>query len=393
MHYRRFGRTEIQMPVITAGGMRYQQSWEDLSADKIKKEEQERITSCIHRALELGINHIETARGYGSSEVQLKRVLKDIPREKYVLQSKVAPQVDPKKFEAILNDTFDRLGCDYLDLFGFHGINLDTILDWTVRKGGCMEVARRWQKDGRIKHIGFSTHAPCDVIVRAAETGEFDYVNLHWYFINQTNWAAVEAATKQDMGVFIISPNDKGGQLFNPPQKLVDLCDPLTPMGFNTLFCLRRPEVHTLSVGVAQPDQFDPQIDALEHYDNIDATIAPIEKRINDAIVAELGTDWWPSYVEGLPSYLNAPGEVNLQYILRLWTLAKGLDMDGYGKYRYGMLGNGDHWMGGQKAVDFKDEDIIKAVNGHPFAKKIPDILREAHEIFKGEERKRLSSA
>ncbi|WP_309381042.1 aldo/keto reductase [Cerasicoccus frondis] len=381
------------MPVITAGGMRYQQSWDDIPADKIKAEEQERITSCIHRALELGINHIETARGYGSSEVQLKRVFKDIPREKYILQSKVAPQEDPKKFEEILENTFDRLGCEYLDLFGFHGINLDKILDWTVRKGGCMEVARRWQKDGRIKHIGFSTHAPCDVIVRAAETGEFDYVNLHWYFINQTNWAAVEAATKQDMGVFIISPNDKGGQLFNPPQKLVDLCDPLTPMGFNTLFCLRRPEVHTLSVGVAQPDQFDPQIDALEHYDNIDATIAPIEQRINDAIAAELGADWWPSYVEGLPSYLDAPGEVNLQYILRLWTLAKGLDMDGYGKYRYGMLGNGDHWMGGQKATDFKDEDVINAVNGHPFAEKIPGILREAHEMFKGEERKRLSSA
>lgn len=381
------------MPVITAGGMRYQQSWKDVEAGEIKQEEQDRITACIHRALELGINHIETARGYGSSEHQLSRVLKDIPREKYILQSKVAPQEDPKEFERILSETFDRLGCDYLDLFGFHGINLDHITDWTVRPGGCMEVARRWQKEGRIKHIGFSTHGPCDAIIRAIETDEFDYVNLHWYFINQTNWRAIEAATKHDMGVFIISPNDKGGQLFQPPEKLVNLCAPLTPMGFNSLFCLRRPEVHTLSVGVAQPDQFDPQIDALEHYDNIDGTIAPIEQRIHEAIVAELGSDWWPNYIEGLPSYLDAPGEVNLQYILRLWTLAKGLDMHGYGKYRYGMLGNGGHWMGGQKAVDFKDEDIVKAVNGHPFAQKIPDILREAHEMFKGEEKERLSSA
>ncbi len=381
------------MPVITAGGMRYQQSWDDVPGDEIKKEEQERITSCIHRALDLGINHIETARGYGSSERQLGWLLKDIPREKYILQSKVAPQEDPKEFEKILNDTFDRLGCDYLDLFGFHGINLEHLIDWTVRPGGCMEVARRWQKEGRIKHIGFSTHAPCDTIIKAIETDEFDYVNLHWYFINQTNWRAVEAATRHDMGVFIISPNDKGGQLFNPPQKLVDLCAPLTPMGFNSLFCLRRPEVHTLSVGVAQPDQYDPQIDALEHYDNIDAVISPIEARIDAAIKAELGDDWWPHYTEGLPTYLEVPGEVNVQYILRLWTLAKGLDMDGYGKYRYGMIGNGGHWMAGQKADGFEDEAMIKALNGHPFAKKIPDILREAHEMFKGEERKPKSSA
>lgn len=381
------------MPVITAGGMRYQQSWKDLPADEITSEEQDRITACIHRALELGINHIETARGYGSSEIQLRTVFKDIPRENYILQSKVAPQEDPQQFEKILGDTFERLGCDYLDLFGFHGLNLDHLTDWTVRKGGCMEVARRWQQDGRIKHIGFSTHAPCNSIIRAIETDEFDYVNLHWYFINQTNWRAVQAATKHDMGVFIISPNDKGGKLYEPPQKLVDLCAPLTPMGFNTLFCLRRPEVHTLSVGAAQPDQYDPQIEALAYYDKIEETIAPIEARIQAALVDALGADWWPNYTEGLPTYLEVPGEINIQYILRIWSLAKGLDMDGYAKYRYGMIGNGDHWMAGQKAADFKDEDVVKALNGHPFADKIPGILREAHEWFKGEEKKRLSSA
>jgi predicted aldo/keto reductase-like oxidoreductase len=49
------------------------------------------------------------------------------------------------------------------------------------------------------------------------------------------------------MGVFIISPNDKGGKLYDPPAKLVDLCPPLTPMQFNALYCLARPQVHTLS--------------------------------------------------------------------------------------------------------------------------------------------------
>ncbi|GHB98890.1 aldo/keto reductase [Cerasicoccus arenae] len=392
MHYRRFGRTELKMPVITAGGMRYQQSWNDLPADEITAQEQERISKTIHRALELGINHIETARGYGSSERQLGVVLKDIPRDSYILQSKVAPKEDPKEFEQVLEETFDRLGCDYLDLFGFHGLNTDELTDWTIRKGGCMEVTRRWQKDGRIRYIGFSTHGTCDTIIRAIETGEFDYVNLHWYFINQTNWQAIEAATKQDMGVFIISPNDKGGQLYNPPPKLVDLCAPLTPMGFNSLFCLRRPEVHTLSVGAAQPDQYDPQIEALAYYDNIDAVISPIEDRINAAMVDALGADWWPNYTKHLPTFDKAPGEINLIYILRLWSLAKGLDMDDYGKYRYGMIGNGGHWMAGQKAGNFDDAEIIKAVNGHQFADRIPSILREAHEMFKGKERERLSS-
>ena len=53
-------------------------------------------------------------------------------------------------------------------------------------------------------------------------TGEFDYFNVHWYFVNDLNWPAVEAAHRLDMGVFIISPNDKGGKLYEPPKKLVD---------------------------------------------------------------------------------------------------------------------------------------------------------------------------
>ena len=74
-------------------------------------------------------------------------------------------------------------------------------------------------------------------MVPTCETGEFDYVNLHWYFIyNQLHWPMVEAAAEQDMGVFIISPNDKGGMLYNPTEKMASLCDPLTPMQWNDLY-------------------------------------------------------------------------------------------------------------------------------------------------------------
>ena len=70
-------------------------------------------------------------------------------------------------------------------------------------------MVRRWQKDGRIGHVGFSTHGPVDLIATACDSGAFDYVNLHWYYIRQDNSAALDAARRQDMGVFIISPTDK----------------------------------------------------------------------------------------------------------------------------------------------------------------------------------------
>src|SRR5437870_12333172 len=88
MRYRRFGRTELQMPVISCGGMRYQFKWQDVAPDEVPADNQKNLEATIHRALELGINHIETARGYGSSEMQLGRVLAKLPREKRIVQTK-----------------------------------------------------------------------------------------------------------------------------------------------------------------------------------------------------------------------------------------------------------------------------------------------------------------
>jgi predicted aldo/keto reductase-like oxidoreductase len=97
--------------------------------------------------------------------------------------------------------------------------------------------------------------------------------------VNDLNAPALAAAAQRDMGVSIISPNDKGGKLYDPPPALRALCAPLTPMQFNDLYCLARPEVHTLSCGVAKPGDFDEHLRALDNYDRIPEVLPPIEQR------------------------------------------------------------------------------------------------------------------
>src|SRR5262249_39184883 len=98
MKYRRFGRTELSMPVISCGGMRYQFKWQDVPPDQIPAENQRNLEATIHRSLALGINHIETARGYGTSEMQLGNVLPTLPRDKIIVQTKVMPKATKKEF-------------------------------------------------------------------------------------------------------------------------------------------------------------------------------------------------------------------------------------------------------------------------------------------------------
>ena len=391
MKYRRFGKTELQIPVFSCGGMRFQQSWDDVPADKVEEGVQLNLEATVLRALELGINHIETARAYGSSEMQLGWILPRLPRDKMIVQTKVEPSADPAEFRAKFEQSLRNLKLDHVDLLSIHGINNAELLEWSIREGGCLEVARQFQKEGRCRHVGFSTHATNDVILKAIQTDGFDYVNLHWYFVGQLNWTSVQAARGLDMGVFIISPSDKGGMLYAPPAKMVELCEPLSPIGFNDLWCLARPEVHTLSVGAARPGDFDEHVRALEYYDRAAEITAPVAARLCAEMERQLGADWCAGWADGVPAYNELPGEVNLQEILRLWTYSKGLDLVEWGRMRYNLMGNAGHWFPGANAGAADVGALQAALGDYRFAGRIGEILEEAHGLLHAAPKKRLS--
>lgn len=395
---RRFGRTEISMPILSLGGMRFQQSWKDLPVDQIKSESQVLLRSIIERAVCVGMHHIETARHYGTSERQLGWTFPLFPDPDRILQSKIPPYENANDFEAELSQSFERLGLggskscsDHrhaLDLLAIHGINSPEHLEQTLRPGGCMEVARQWQRDGHIGHVGFSTHASLPLILAAIESDAFDYVNLHWYFIRQDNEPAIIAAQAHDMGVFLISPTDKGGHLHTPSEQLRELCSPLDPIVFNDLFCLTQNGVHTISVGASRPEDLNLHLEAVGLLDQASILLPPILERLEKQRLEALGDSWLTSWRQGLPEWHHTPGEINLPVLLWLHNLMKSWGMKGFARARYGLLGNAGHWFPGHNAdaldISVSEAELAAVLSQSPWAERIPSLLRDLKDQLGG---------
>lgn len=380
------------MPVFSCGGMRFQSSWRD-TGQAIDPVAQAALADTVRAGLAVGVTHIETARGYGTSERQLGLLLPELDREAIILQTKIAPHPDPNVFGQHFAESCHRLNTDRVDLLALHGVNTWEKFWWAVRPGGCLAAARELQRRGQVGWVGLSTHGTTELITAALThdgDGGFDYVNLHWYFISPRHQAALDLATQRDIGVFIISPADKGGRLYDPPAKLVELCAPLHPLVFNNAWCLTNQQVHTLSLGAARPTDFDPVDDSLAALAQPD-TLTRIEQRLQAAMREATGVDHPDELWQGLPDFVQAPGFVNLRVITWLRGLVLGWDMDKYARGRYRMLGTAEDWFPGLNAAHIADLDLTNAVRDSPFADQIPAWLAETHELLAGAPVERLS--
>ena len=341
MEYRRFGKTEELISVITLGGMRFKHGWTP-PRNHLPKDSIEHCISTTRMALDLGINHIETAHGYMKSELLFGHALKElgVPRKQFKMMTKGAP-MSGDETRRLVEEQLEALGLDHVDFYGWHGINNKELLKIAVEKNGPVETLHRLKDEGLIRHVGFSTHAPLGTILDAMQTGLFSFINLHYYYFFQRNLPAVQLAEKMDMGVFIISPNEKGGMLFRPSTKVQNLCKPLTPIVFNGRFCLSHPEITTLSMGIHEPKHFPQNLAILNRGNYSNSELSKVKAEMDAPLTKVLGL--CTLCHECLP----CPENINIPEVLRFRNLTEGYDMLNYGRFRYNMFEGQGHWFPG----------------------------------------------
>jgi len=422
----RFGRTELQMPIITCGGMRLQWTWLPdsiplLAPSKkkvLKSESQVNLKDVIRTCLGVGLNHFETARFYGTSEYQFCTALAEMIRDgeckrsDFLFQTKIQPKKDKEEWLKTFNTSWahieETLG--HVDLLSFHGVSASKEVDWVLDESdeGCMAAALQLKEEGKIKHIGFSTHGTAENIMRLVSSNKFDYVNIHYHFFGSYhaegtddtmgghgNLAALKKALELDMGVFIISPFDKGGKLYKPSAQVARAIGPeLTPISFASLHLWKSIGAHTVSVGFARASDLDEVLEAAALYEAENDAYKGAEERLGMLAEEKLGKDWIKKGMLNLPTcYDERTQGVAIGHLLWIHNLVQAYGMYEFGRDRYKML-EATGWSNkktfqenADKMITFNagrcyqaDVDLSDALQNHVDSESVKKKLAECHE-------------
>lgn len=174
-------------------------------------------------AFEKGINYYDTAWGYhgGKSETVLGEILKEYPRDSFYLATKF-PGYDAgnmNKVEEIFEEQLKKCQVEYFDFYLFHNVCESNIDSYLNPKFGILQYLLEQKKNGRIRHLGFSTHGTLDTIKRFLDAYgkdlEFCQIQLNWMdWKLQNAKEKVELLEKYDLPVWVMEPV-RGGKLAN----------------------------------------------------------------------------------------------------------------------------------------------------------------------------------
>lgn len=383
MEYKRYGKTGYQISALTFGAMRIPFKQEECSSGERAEKERNAIET-IRAAADLGINHIDTAQGYGNSERLVGLGLKEVGREKFVVTTKIGAQTSREDTRRQIDEACTRMQTDHIEIVDVHGINTPETAREALGEAGCARGIHDAIDDGVVSHAAFSSHGEPELIRRAIDSGMFSAVSLLYWYTCQRQAATVAHARKRDLGVLILSPSEKSGMLYDAPPRLREVCAPHEPLVLAHRWLLSQEAVTTLAIGARNPLDFAAHMPAVAGGLELSASEKSALEQW-EAYQKELLGD---TYCSICFKCMPCPEDVAIPEILRLRNLARAYGMKEFGKMRYNLLGNAGDWFPGKQSPSCtRCGDCLPRC---PLNLEIPDLLDETHELLVGEKRKRL---
>ena len=246
MRYRPLGKTGLTVSALSMGCMRL-------------GDDQEVNTATISRAIELGVNYFETARGYcgGRCQQRVAPGLKDKTKG-VIVSGKRGIDADTTAyvFRAEIERQLDNLGLTHFKFFQVGWFSWQKVRH-LLKPGGALDALRQAKAEGLIQHVGFTGHDTPENFIQCIETGLFDTLTIPYNLFQREYEPTIARAGELGLGVVAMGP--VGGGL------LGDGCEPLeeelglgVPMVEAALgFVLANPNVSTACSGMSTVEMVD----------------------------------------------------------------------------------------------------------------------------------------
>ncbi len=270
MQYRQFGKLDWKTSVLGFGNMRL-----PVLEDDGGKIDEEKAIPMVRRAIDGGVNYVDTAYGYhrGQSEVFTGKVLKDGYREKVHVATKLPIWLVNSLEDAdrIFAEQLQRLQIDQLDLLLFHA--LDKASWKKVQDLGLLNWAEKQKAAGRFVSLGFSFHDEYDVfqsIIDGYDQWEFTQIQYNYMDVdNQAGTKGLKYAASKGLAVVVMEPLFGGRLAQNPPptavKALFDDANPQrSPADWALQWLWNQPEVTLVLSGMSTMQQVEENLISAE---------------------------------------------------------------------------------------------------------------------------------
>ena len=256
VYYKNFA--DMKISALGFGGLRF--PMENGRPNRIDRSEAKKV---VDTAIACGVNYFDTSHTYqnGDSERFLGEALSRYPRDSYYLATKfyAAYATD---IEVMFEEQLKRLQTDYFDFYLFHCLDESTFGSYTDKNRGYLDFLRKQKAAGRIRNIGFSSHASPKLLERFLDYDDgFDMAMIQ---LNYLDWELLNARrqyellTEHHIPVWVMEPL-KGGRLSTLNDKAAAILKTALPdrslssWGFRFLMGL--PNVFTVLSGMSSVEQ------------------------------------------------------------------------------------------------------------------------------------------
>jgi predicted aldo/keto reductase-like oxidoreductase len=193
----RFGNTDLKVSKIALGGI------------PIMRLDKEDAVKVIRDVINMGINFIDTANGYGDSEEKIGEAIKVFKRQDLVLSSKSAAR-DKKTFLSHIDLSLKRMSTDYIDIYHLHCINNNQDFEKVMGPKGAYEGLKDAVSNGKIRYYAFSSHNP-KIAEKMMNTGRFQVTQIPLNFLDtEPEKKLIPLARKLNIGFIAMKPMGGG---------------------------------------------------------------------------------------------------------------------------------------------------------------------------------------